>query len=622
MIEFSPLITAIVLFVAFVGWGKVFCKFFEKRIGEKLNPYLYPVTGMSVILVIGGYLNLLQIVNKVTIMSVLCVGIIMNSLLITNSHARKMKFILTKRSISFEGCVTVSAYTGTLVVFTLSSLNKRYNDHDDLEGYFSFASKILQQGTLGNDPFSERRLVSSLGGQSFLDAITLQFNSFDYLHVTDSGLGLCILLSSIFHYMKLKTWKKSAIACVIFMASMINPLTANITASYTLTAVSFVLITLILDCPISKKTNLNIVLFMIIAAGGLTLKNTALPFISLLTVTYFVKLSFLTAKAKSSLFMMFKSTLLLALSIWPWCTALYLSNGTLFYPLLGKGFHGSQYGKFNYHIDVFSGEFVKSITSSIIDSMSVTPAFTLLLFTLAVFFNSEKSIELKKAIFFIGICLLVSYFSIAIGTAGYDPFRYTFPFLFAYGVSIVTSLRPVSFVKIVPFFAFSVLISLGLMSFQNSINYEIFRKVNPRFALHSNFYPSVETISSIQNKLPVGQKALLRSRYNFLFNFKRNDLFIVDYPGGSSLPPGIPLFSPPERLKEYLIDQNIYYVIFQYSGLFEKEDFKHRLEPNYSPWLKAEAENTFAFQEKVMELSRSNPVLYRDEMFLVVKLTN
>ena len=150
----------------------------------------------------------------------------------------------------------------------------------------------------------------------------------------------------------------------------------------------------------------------------------------------------------------------------------------------------------------------------------------------------------------------------------------------------------------------------------------IFQKIDPRPIFTSISYPDSMVITNIQNTIPVNKKLLLRTGFNFLFDFNRNKILIADYPGMSSPPPGIPLFTTSDKLKSYLLDLQISYVILQYSGLFDKEQFSDRLEANYNSWLRTEAQNAFAFQDKILELSRSNKILYRDSNFIVLELQN
>ena len=59
----------------------------------------------------------------------------------------------------------------------------------------------------------------------------------------------------------------------------------------------------------------------------------------------------------------------------------------------------------------------------------------------------------------------------------------------------------------------------------------------------------------MQESIPKGETLLTRLETPFLLNFKRNKIFIADWPGGASPPPGMPLFKGSEPLADYLTSQ-------------------------------------------------------------------
>jgi hypothetical protein len=573
---------------------------------------------MSFVLIIGGYLNLFQLVNRFTIHVILVIGIVSFVFVKKSKSNDSSEASIAALKISEYAMIILSSL-GTLYIYIISCLNKQYNSGDDFEGYFSFVSKLLQTGSLGNDPFSARRMVSSLGGQTFLDSLTLTFNSVDFLHVTDSGLGLLILLSTTFSYYRMKKWRLSSNLVLVFCIAAINPLAVNITSIYTLSAIIFVLITFILKND-QKNKNDGLIPFLVIASAGATLKNTALLVIVLFSTLYFVKLNCPFTRTSKAIKNLLQGVLVVIISIFPWCRTMYLSNGTYLYPILGKGFHGSRYGYFNYTVNVASWEFIKPFIGSIIKSPLSTP---LLIFSLVVtlsMYSSKTSFSQKVTLSILYLIVLFNYIVIAIGSSNFGPFRYNFPFLFALTIAVLQFTSLSNSRKLFGLFASSVLVSVIFIGIAGQGAYSSILKINPKPSLNTNIYPTQSRISSIQNVIPLNTRAVLRTGYNFMFDFKRNKLLIVDYPGESSPPPGIPLFSTSDDLKSYLLGENIQYLIFQYKGLFDKETYGDRLNPSANAWLRIEAENAFAFEDSVLRLAESNTVIYRDTKFIVIEL--
>ena len=620
MDELIALFSGIIFLITFIGWGKILCKFLMFKKNYENDQYLYPVLGMSLVVIIGGYLNLLQLINKFTVLVILLIGLI-GSLSTESLKNEKSLFIRIKNRSILDALVLIFSSLGIVYIYIISTLNRNYNGHDDFEGYFSFASKLLQTGSLGHDPFSERRMVTSLGGQSFLDSLNLTLNSFEFLHLTDSGVGLLVLLSSVFKYYKSKNWKISKIAFIGLIISFLNPMMVNITAIYTIAATCFVLITLVLDFKRRSAAD-KVVLFLIVASAGITLKNTSLPIFFLLLVTYIGIVNWPMINFRKTLRNLSLGILIVILCVGPWSISLYLSNGSPLYPFLGSGFHESSYRDTSYLENILNWEFLRVFGRSIVGSLLTSPLLIILIITVFGIYTTQVDSYKKRVILFLGSILFINYCAIAIGTVGYHLYRYNFPYLLAFTLAILPYSSIANYIKLISVFSLSLSISLFSSVIYNAKVLTIFQKIDPRPIFASVSYPNSLVITSIQNTIPVNKKLLLRTGFNFLFDFNRNKILIADYPGMSSPPPGIPLFTTSDKLKSYLLDLQIPYVILQYSGLFDKEQYSDRLEANYNSWLRTEAQNAFAFQDKILELSRSNKILYRDSNFIVLELQN
>jgi hypothetical protein len=380
------------------------------------------------------------------------------------------------------------------------------------------------------------------------------------------------------------------------------------------------LITLVLDYIDTTRSD-NLVVFYALSSAGLTLKNSASIVIILLSIFYMtiVNLSIRRTRALEKILAQGASVFLLCL--FPWCFTLYLSNGTFLYPLLGTGFHGSSYGSFNYSFNIFTSKFLTSFIDSITMSTLETPILTLLLITILFTYRSKSSFKSKLLIFISFGIITINYVATSIGTANYGSFRYNFPFLFAFTLAILQFTSLSNPLKLFGVLNISFIISaVQILNQTGGLINDFFVKVDPRPVSSLDFYPNQSQISKIQKVIPANTRVLLRTGHNFLFDFKRNDLLITDYPGESSPPPGIPLFSTSDALRSYLVDSRITYLIFQYSGLFDREIYSDRLDLEGNPWLRVEAQNAFAFKDRVLQLVSSEKVLYQDSKFIVIEL--
>jgi hypothetical protein len=426
---------------------------------------------------------------------------------------------------------------------------------------------------------------------------------------------------STFLYYRRKKWKNTTIATLIFIIASINPMAVNVTSVYTLSAAIFVLITFILDFDGTAKAE-RLIIFFLISAAGSTLKNSALIVTIMYSTLFLIQLLCALSSLKDFPKYALQSFKVVIVCLFPWCLSLYLSSGTLLYPIMGVGYHGSRYGNFNYSVNIFTSDFVRPFIGSVIKSPLYSPILMFSSIALVSIFKSRSKRIPKFNILLVGIVILLNYLAIAIGSANFGTFRYNFPFLLAFTIAILQYIEFSSPLRLLGIYGLSIMFSVLLIQQFGKEVHPIFEKVDPSNAHNRNGFTSQPQISRIQDVIPSGARVLLRTERNFMFDFKRNQFLIADYPGESSPPPGIPLFSNPDELKNYLLKVNIGYIVFQFKGLFEKEAFSDRLNPSSNPWLRVEAENAFAFEARVLELAASNPVLYQDSKVIVIRLEN
>ena len=127
--------------------------------------------------------------------------------------------------------------------------------------------------------------------------------------------------------------------------------------------------------------------------------------------------------------------------------------------------------------------------------------------------------------------------------------------------------------------------------------------------------------AKMQQSIPQGETVLTRLAYPFVLNFKRNRIFIADWPGGASLPPGMPSFKRAEPLADYLISKSIRYVAYSYGNkaLFWKERFGKRVNAGH-PRIRTEARHTFDFQDNLEKLGQTRKRIYDDGNIFVLDL--
>lgn len=208
----------ICIILSLIGWGGV------------LNHILFPkdrvdwgqraAWGIALSVVVGGVLNVTWTISRTVVLIYLGLGLVYwlfdfykNRDLVFNSLSQEIRDC-RKDKVVFIGTLIICLlilvqYAGSV------STPLGFNPHDDYHGYFVFPNKMLQMGSMGPDPFSERRLVSSLGGQTFLDTFILSTLSYKNLNLLDSGCGLIIAIGLLLGYFKKKIYQKEE-PCLLY----------------------------------------------------------------------------------------------------------------------------------------------------------------------------------------------------------------------------------------------------------------------------------------------------------------------------------------------------------------------------------------------------------------------
>ncbi len=603
------------------GWFVSFCIF---RNHQRDMGWFVSI-GLATVLFIGGILNLFGLISKNSVFAMMIIGVMLFFILLTISrkhiyHLVTSLFSLLKNNKHlFVGIILLLSLI--LVKYTAAISPGTYNIHDDYQGYFVYPVKMIQTGEMGNDPFSERRIVSSLGGQSFLDTTVLALGSYENMAFSDRGIGFLIFLVAIYSLLLTLTLSSAYRMAFMFIAVLTFPPVANITSMYTGITLFLLLLRMVYECKDFKVRDMA--LFSFVLAGIFSLKSSFIPMAGLFVPVFFFLRYNTQTKVVWNIFLESLLVTIFSLVILvPWMLSSYYSSGTLLYPFLGKGYHGSSYGEF------------LSATANITSGNFLTFAYALqtiffLVFFLYIFFvlfqKSERVLLSKEdisliTVTFVSICLL------GYATGGYAVNRYTFALLF-----------PVVLVLLMQYVQRTtreqsmrgVLIStvmLGLLlgsSIENFFANEKPLLENIQFArYHMSLVSEKELLGyqQMQNAIPEKEKVLVRLNKNFALDFNRNVLYVADYPGGSSLPPGMPFRKGEEALASYLIANSIYYVAYSYKdqAMFTREQFGNRLDMTMNSWIRTEADHTFLFQDDVEKLGKTRKRIYDDGTEFVI----
>lgn len=611
--------------ISFVGWGKAL----GFALGLKTNAdwARQAVWGIAWAFAAGGVLNVYKLISPLSIGGLILAGLVLFAVLSLGqsrfrwdpnvlSHSMDARRLLLAGVLGVLLLLCLFEYAGWISAYL-------FNPHDDSHAYLVFAEKMVQTGGLGDDPYSMRRLLTSLGSQHFLHAMVLPFFSYEHLYMLD--LGLAVLLGvGLIYGMARRNGASPLFALVasFFFVWVWPPIEmpVNLTSAVIPVLLWVELYNALRDgSDGSHPLRGRIVLQALLASALISLKLTYLPAVLVLYLAVLLwRLAAGPQRVRTAIevCLIACGTLLLLL---PWMINHLHSSGTLLYPLFGRGYEGSQYGSFaSPWADLTWQNALHAALKNLVRNTYLVP---LVIATfcyvrwkdkqnvsagpLAVLFGSVSA--------FLGLLLMI-----AIPAYGV---RYAAPILF--GAFMALAVRRFTSLRLL-----ALLFAVGLIFASGDSN--LFSRLtrcskNIAQAAKTPVYaPSAEELASyrgLQAAVPPGAVLLARLSLPMLLDFNRNTVYVIDWPGGASPAPGLPSFKGGEALAEYLRSKSIRYVAYSYGNEanFQKERWKIRLESD-NIWVVTQARHAFDFQDNLMELGSTRRRIYDDGKHFVLDL--
>jgi hypothetical protein len=621
----------ICILLSFIGWGGIINRVFFPKQGVDWGQKA--AWGIAFSIFIGGMLNLAWLISRTTLLIYLGAGFLcwlLHIFLVRHSIINPLHNYI--RNFREDKLVAV----GVLVIFSLVLVQygglvftKHFNSHDDFQAYFVFPNKMLQTGSMGPDPFSERRIVSSLGGQVFLQTFVLSACSERNLNIVDPGLGAITVIGLLLGYFRNKNIpKRVAVFTLIFFLFTPQP-KANVTATVIPTAL-FISIFRTLDWEELRTNRLiaNASIIALLAAAICSLKSTLIPACGILLVASYIFHIVRSQIKGRAVYEAFLAMVLTGLFLLPWMIAMYQSSGTLLYPLLGKGYHGSVYGTF---LTPTSGLAISKATVGFAYHFLRPYVISLVLLSIITFRSSRARPAARGAYESISIGAILGTIIVVIATGGIAE-RYYFSFVSAAVTILLAAVLSDSEIRngdrVAGYTSKCIAMSLAFIMIGNSWDsfQERYRKFTQDIKAGISNIPMISDkeflqYSKMQSSIPPGEVLLERLAKPFLLDFRRNTIFIADYPGGASMPPGMPFFKGPDALADYLISKSIRYVAYSYASEaeFRFKDYESRLRYT-SSWVATEAKHTFDFQNNLEQLGKTRKRVYDDGDIFVLDL--
>jgi hypothetical protein len=616
----------LLLLGSWAGWGAAIHRILFRRIPA--DRALHAGWGLAFALVVGGVLNLRRAISPTAIYIFSTAGL---SFLLLDSLRRRRRLRVWLRGFALrtrgDGLLAAAgaAVCALLVLLygvsisTVSVWAGYFNLHDDLQAYFVFPLKMIQTGALGPDPFAERRILS-LGGMSFLHACVLSVADVRYLHLIDAGIGLLLSVALLWAVARdARTHRWARILCLLVFLLVPQP-RSNTTSLMTGLALFLTLFLTLYRTRLRRRLVSHGTIPVSLAAAGLCILKTNFLPACVLLIAGTIALDLRYARRAwgavcRQLALVGGLTLVFCA---PWMASLYYSNGTPLYPFLGRGFHGSAYGTF---WQPGAGVTLGSVGSLLLLTLRDLKVLPVLLLGAIPFLRLDLASRRGVLVAWFWAAM-VSAFAVPLALGGDSHrFRFCYSFLYAAIFTLLLFAFPRSAAdkrRSGPrVLAGALAITALLLAHAGAMTSYLQRQLQSSarvWRARGFMVGYASRYARMQQAVPAGAILLTRLQYPFLLDFGRNTVYIVDYPGVSSPPPGMPLFQGRERLAEYLCGQGVRYVAYSYNkeGGFSRAAYGERLDPFTLPWTRAEARQAFDFQHSLAMLRLTRHVVFDD----------
>ena len=554
------------IFFAFLGYGKLLLRIFRAHDAPWA---LSAAIGVSFVVAVCGFLNLLHLITAPVFATGVLVGVVLG-FLVDWPHLRGVPPVLFHTSLLYSPLLIAIAIP---VIGNVRSDIRTFSDMDDLPAYLTLPEATLQLKSLPFDPFNERRVTSSLGAPYVLQSLMLVAGDVLSIRAIDISIGFIIyagLLVAIFRLMGLPVPLRVGLALLALLVP-VDRLNATMGV---LPAALFCALFLVQIHPSlgGRLDWLRAVLLGLIAAALTSLKSNYLPAAVLVCCFYYVAWLVYRHHLRALWQGLLCVGVFLACLL-PWMIDMKQKEGTALFPLLGRGYDASAYGL----VPLPSGSHQGLSSEAPWVWLSVLPLAAPLLtalIALAIAFRKQVESAWTAPLSALLASSVLAIAAIGSSTGGESIVRYALPFEipaliifigFLFACSNSLHCRP-WWLKASGALAFLGLVAFGYVSGVRHGGYRKYledgRFVVPTRGVWVDVDHERQRIRNLQARIPSGERVLARLLLTFPFDFKRNQIFVADYSGMASLPPGMPIDGGPEAMRNYLLSHDIRYLAF------------------------------------------------------------
>ena len=586
--------------------------------------------GIGVLILIGGLLNLLQAITVPVLLGTVVVGLASGvGTWMLGGGDRMPASVHGDTQTSTLATKLLLVGFGLFLAFRLGASvhTVYYQPSDDYNFYLAEPLKMLQTHHFAADPFSERRIMSSLGGNHFLEVLVLSVFDLEDIQMADRAVGLLLtafLAFAIGRQFRL-TRNQTAALALFFLAT--TQLQFNLTFVILPSAMFFGLAYLggASEDELRGRPTLQGLLLGLAGGAAATMKSTyvvhAVVFLACMLLVYAVSRGMASAARTAG-----GAAVGMLLVMLPWMVANHAASGTFFYPSLGPGYH---YSAYHLYAPPSGGAF-----SAVIKKVLPFNAPLILIF-LAEWRWGGKDEQSRSAMALAATAALASIL-VGIATGGDSVRRYNYPCILpAVLMAFPVFCRRANGEARVPLgnalkygsaaLAAGAALYVGFNSFTHEYHWawRCLRTGVTDFRIEPADVR--EEYAAMEAAIPRDGKVLETLNYSFLLDFGARDIYMADMPGGASLPSGWPARQPGDALAKYLLDHGIRYLAYSYGDSASQPDEAtlHQMnDTGATVWIRTEAEIVHGAHQQYRELAGSRRHLFDDGRIYVLDLAS
>jgi hypothetical protein len=614
---------ATIVFIAVTGYGTLTLWLWRMR---DVSLGLAAMTGFGVVVLLGGCLNLLHEISPAARLVLIAIGVlgflVQHPVLAAKSNV-DMQTPERRADSRWTRPVLLLAVFVFLIRFGASVHTPYYQHEDDYNFYLAAPVKMAALHQYAADPFSERRVMSSLGGNYFLQTLILSELPVEDIQMADRALGLLLVvfiaagLGSVF---RLKPLQCALLGLFLLLTPQLQ---FNLTFVILPYALFCGLVYLAADVDeLGSRPILQALLIGAAAAAIASLKSTYLPH----GVLFILCIGLIHASRRgvgAGLRTVFFAGLGCLVVLGPWMIASHVASHTWFYPLLGKGYQYSAYGLYP---PPSSGNSLNIIVKVMLFNVPLVGVL------FAEWFLCERD-ERTRVLAALTAAALGASILVGIATGGDSVRRYNYPAILAailllyLAASRRANLAPNLRSRSLEWASAALCICMAFYVGMNSWTHEYRMMLTCLHTSLTDFLiePQATKLSyaAMERAIPAGtDQTIATLDYPFLLDFKAHPIHLADIPGAASPPPGWPGRSDGEALAAYLLSQHQRYLAFSTFSLpdAEKRVKEASTSPHATQWIRSEDEMRLDSDRQFDELAASRLHLFDDGNLILLDL--